>query len=257
MVERKVVLSLLAHPDDAEFLCAGTLALLRRKGWEVHIATMTPGDCGSVEYGREEISKKRRGEGVNSAKILSGEFHCLECEDLFITYDKPTLLRAIKVVRDVQPSVVFALGGDDYSMDHEMASKVAQAACFAAGIPNAETEGAEAFEPIPYLYYLDPVDGVDRFGNEVSPSMVVDVSGEMATKKDMLCCHESQRGWLLAHHGVDEYVNSMEAFSKNRGELVGCGFGEGFRQHLGHSYPGDNILKAELGELVYEIGGSR
>ena len=257
MVERKVVLSLLAHPDDAEFLCAGTLALLRRKGWEVHIATMTPGDCGSVEYGREEISSKRRGEGVNSAKILDGEFHCLECEDLFITYDKPTLLRAIKVVRDVQPSVVFALGGDDYSMDHEMASKVAQAACFAAGIPNAETAGADAFEPIPYLYYLDPVDGVDRFGNIIKPSMVVDVSGEMATKKDMLCCHESQRGWLLAHHGVDEYVNSMEAFSKNRGELVGCGFGEGFRQHLGHSYPSDNILKTELGELVHEMKGSR
>ena len=257
MVERKVVLSLLAHPDDAEFLCAGTLALLRRKGWEVHIATMTPGDCGSVEYGREEISAKRRGEGVNSAKILSGEFHCLECEDLFITYDKPTLLRAIKVVRDVQPSVVFALGGDDYSLDHEMASKVAQAACFAAGIPNAETAGADAFEPIPYLYYLDPVDGVDRFGNIIKPSMVVDVSGEMATKKDMLCCHESQRGWLLAHHGVDEYVNSMEAFSKNRGELIGCGFGEGFRQHLGHSYPSDNILKTELGELVHEMKGSR
>ena len=253
MVERKVVLGLLAHPDDAEFLCGGTLALLRRKGWEVHIATMTPGDCGSVEHGREEISRIRLGEGAKAAAVLDGVYHCLECEDLFITYDKPTLLRAIKVVREVQPSVVFALSPDDYSLDHEMASKVAQAACFAAGIPNAETAGAAAFEPIPYLYYLDAVDGVDRFGNVIEPSMVVDVSGEMATKKEMLCCHESQRGWLLAHHGVDEYVNSMEAFSKRRGELIGCEFGEGFRQHLGHSYPGDNILKAQLGDLVYEI----
>ena len=42
----------LAHPDDAEFLCAGTLIRLKQEhGWEVHIASMTPGDCGSVEHG--------------------------------------------------------------------------------------------------------------------------------------------------------------------------------------------------------------
>ena len=44
MSERNVVLSLAAHPDDAEFFCAGTLALLAERGWSVHIATMTAGD---------------------------------------------------------------------------------------------------------------------------------------------------------------------------------------------------------------------
>ncbi len=47
MNDRKVVLALMAHPDDAEFMCAGTLALLKRRGWEILIGTMTPGDCGS------------------------------------------------------------------------------------------------------------------------------------------------------------------------------------------------------------------
>ena len=42
MTTVRKVLSILAHPDDAEFMCAGTLALLKQKGWEVHIATMTP-----------------------------------------------------------------------------------------------------------------------------------------------------------------------------------------------------------------------
>ena len=33
MPEHKSVLTLNAHPDDAEFMCAGTLTLLHEKGW--------------------------------------------------------------------------------------------------------------------------------------------------------------------------------------------------------------------------------
>ena len=55
MTNDKIALSIGAHPDDAEFMCAGTLALLHERGWEIHIATMTPGDCGTVQYSREEI----------------------------------------------------------------------------------------------------------------------------------------------------------------------------------------------------------
>ena len=38
----------MAHPDDAEFLCAGTLIRLAQAGWEVHIATVAAGDCGTT-----------------------------------------------------------------------------------------------------------------------------------------------------------------------------------------------------------------
>ena len=48
----KVVLSIGAHPDDAEFMYAGTLALLHERGWQAHIATMAPGVCGRVIYSR-------------------------------------------------------------------------------------------------------------------------------------------------------------------------------------------------------------
>jgi LmbE family N-acetylglucosaminyl deacetylase len=40
------VLALMAHPDDIEITCAGTLILLRAAGWDVHMATMTAGDLG-------------------------------------------------------------------------------------------------------------------------------------------------------------------------------------------------------------------
>jgi LmbE family N-acetylglucosaminyl deacetylase len=33
-MNNKIVLTILAHPDDAEFMCAGTLALLHQKYWQ-------------------------------------------------------------------------------------------------------------------------------------------------------------------------------------------------------------------------------
>ena len=54
-LHRKVVLAFMAHPDDAEFLCTGTLIRLADAGWEVHIATATPGDCGTTTETRWAI----------------------------------------------------------------------------------------------------------------------------------------------------------------------------------------------------------
>jgi LmbE family N-acetylglucosaminyl deacetylase len=247
----KVVLSIGAHPDDAEFMCAGTLALLHERGWEVHIATMAPGDCGTVQYTREEISRIRKGESAKAAAMLDGQYHCLECGDIFIMYDRGTLLKTIELVRKVRPKIVLTLSPSDYMVDHETASRLAQTACFCCGVVNVETPGAEPFEPIPYLYYADPVEGKDKLGTPIQPSMIVDISSAIDIKEKMLCCHESQRDWLLKHHGMDEYVNMMKAFSKKRGGEIGRQFGEGFRQHLGHAYPQDSILKKELGNLVH------
>ena len=247
----RVVLSIGAHPDDAEFMCAGTLALLHERGWQVHIATMAPGDCGTVQYSREEISRIRKGESAKAAALLDGRYHCLECGDIFIMYDRGTLLKAIELVRKVRPKIVLTLSPSDYMVDHETASRLAQTACFCCGVVNVETPGAEPFEPIPYLYYADPVEGKDKLGTPIQPSMIVDISGAIDVKEKMLCCHESQRDWLLKHHGMDEYVNMMKAFGRKRGAEIGRQFGEGFRQHLGHAYPQDNILKKELGDLVH------
>jgi len=249
----KTVLSLGAHPDDAEFFCAGTLALLHKKGWQIHIATMTPGDCGTVEYSRQEISRIRKAEAAKAAKLLGGSYHCLECDDIFIMYDRPTLLKAIELVRKVRPSIVFTCSPSDYMVDHEMAGKIAQTACFACGVVNIETPGAEPFEPIPYLYYFDPADSKDKLGTEIKPSTIVDITSVMQTKEEMLCCHQSQRNWLLKHHGMDNYVISMKKLGEKRGQQISSRFAEGFRQHLGHAYPQDNILKAELGDLAHVV----
>ena len=103
--QNKVALACMAHPDDVEFTCGGTLALLHQQGWEIHIATMTPGDCGSEQLGPAEISRIRRVEAANAAAVLGGRFHCLECQDGFIAYDRPTITAAVRLIREVRPAV--------------------------------------------------------------------------------------------------------------------------------------------------------
>jgi len=204
-----------------------------------------------VQYSRAEISRIRKGEAAKSAAMLDGQYHCLESGDIFILYERPQLLKAIEMVRQVRPRIVITTSPSDYMVDHEMASKLAQTACFCCGVVNVETPGAKPFEPIPHLYYMDPVEGKDTLGTPIEPSMIVDISSVIDIKERMLCCHESQRDWLLKHHGMDEYVNMMKMFSQKRGGQIGRPFGEGFRQHRGHAYPQDNILQKELGDLVH------
>jgi N-acetylglucosamine malate deacetylase 1 len=246
----KVVLSVLAHPDDAEFLCAGTLIRLRREhGFEVHIASMTPGDCGSVELGPREIGRTRRNEGASAAAIIGATCHCLEEHDLLIVYGERTLEKATRLLRLVKPDIVLTHSPSDYMLDHEMTSTITRAAAFAAPVPNllAERQIGPPLPRIPHLYYCDAIEGKDPVGREIPPAFVVDVSAVIDTKADMLARHASQRDWLRKHHGMDQYIEAMKQWGRQRGGGIGVAYGEGFRQHLGHSYPQENVLGALLG----------
>src|SRR4051812_34343570 len=127
----RVALAILAHPDDAEFLCAGALARLAQEhGWQIHIASMTPGDCGSMDLSPEQISRTRRNEGLQAASIVGARYHCLEERDLLIFYHERPLEKVVRLLRQVRPEVVFTHSPADYLLDHEMTSTVVRAATF-------------------------------------------------------------------------------------------------------------------------------
>lgn len=247
-------LAVLAHPDDAEFLCAGTLVRLRKEhGWDIHIASMTPGDCGSAEHTPDEIAAIRRGEGKAAAETIGGKFHCVEERDLRVIYSEAALEKVVRLLNRVRPDVIFTHSPDDYHLDHEQTSKLVRAASFAAPIPNFlhNRVGAVELDPplehIPHVFYCDPLEGKDAFGQPIKPLFRIDITPVIADKSRMLECHHSQRAWLLKHHGVDELVASMTAWGAVQGKEAGVPYAEGFRQHLGHSYPQENILGKLLG----------
>ncbi len=254
MDRTKHALGLFAHPDDAELLCAGTLALLHQAGWQVSIATFSPGDKGTATQTRDQISAIRKEEARRAAGVLNGGYFCLDCEDLYILYDRHTINKATALMRRLQPTIVFTCSPADYMVDHEMTSRLVRTACFACGIKNMEVD-EPPFEPVPFLYYCDAIECKDILGRDIFPATLVDVTSVMDLKERMLCCHASQREWLRLHHGIDEYVDAMKMFAAQRGALVGAKAAEGFRQHLGHGFPQENILADALPEYVRGKGG--
>src|SRR5215213_8767279 len=243
---RRVALTLLAHPDDAEILCAGTLIRLAEVGWEIHIATVAAGDCGTTIHTREKIASIRREEGIAAAARIGATYRCLEEPDVQVVFDGNTNRKAIDLFRRVAPTLVFTHPRLDYMLDHEQTHLMARSAAFAYPAPNASQLPLIPGSTIPWLYYCDPVEGRDPYTGElVAPTTLIDITSQIERKAEMLACHASQREWLRAHHGMDEYIDAMRRHGAERGKRIGTASAEAFVQHRGHPYPQNDLL-AEL-----------
>ena len=84
----------------------------------------------------------------------------------------------------------------------------------------------------------------------------MDITDFIERKAELLACHSSQREWLRAHHGMDEYLEIMRrwAAEQGRGASEAAGrtiqYAEAFRQHRGHAYPKENVLSQILRDRV-------
>jgi len=239
------VVAIHAHPDDIEIQCAGTLLRLKQAGCRISVATMTPGDCGSAELPPEEIAAVRRDEATAAAKLLQAEYTCLEFRDLSIVFDNDSRRRMAEYLRRTRPDIILTAPPVDYMHDHEITSMLVRDACFNASVPNYVTQQWDPAPPaghIPYLYYVDALEGADHFGNRHPIDFAVEITDQMDTKIEALACHASQRNWLRKQHGIDEYLDACRRCSAERGESIGVAFTEGFRQYKGHPHPTDNLL---------------
>src|SRR3954470_7476095 len=99
--KRRVAMSLLAHPDDAEMQCAGTLIRLADAGWQIHIATVANGDCGSTKLPPAEIAAIRLKEGIAAAAKINATYHCLDEPDVHVVPDKATIRKATDLFRKI------------------------------------------------------------------------------------------------------------------------------------------------------------
>lgn len=156
-------LVIVAHPDDIEFTCAGTLARWARAGARLCYVLCTSGEVGIADPGmtKARATEIREAEQRQAAEIVGAkDVVFLRHPDGMLT---PTIELRKKIVREIRrfrpeivisgdPTIVWA--GEDYinHPDHRAAAMAALDATFpAAGQPNLfeelEEEGLTAHKP--------------------------------------------------------------------------------------------------------------
>lgn len=247
------VIAIMAHPDDIEIHIGGTLCLLRDRGFAVHCATVCRGDIGSMKLARDEIAAIRRSEAQAAARQIGATYDGLGFDDLRVTYSMEIKDAIVALLRRYRAGIVITHPPRDYMADHELTSLLAREACFAAPAPNWPSSADPGLEPlgaIPELYYCDPTSQVDADGRITPATITIDITSAIDRKRAMLECHDSQRSWLRDQHGEDNYILSMLDWARIRGRQVGVEYAEGFRQHLGHPFPGHSTLREALASFI-------
>ena len=227
------VLAIAAHPDDIEFVMAGTLLMLQRAGWEAHYFNLASGNCGSIQLNGPTARRTRRAEARKAADILGAKFHPSITDDLEIFYDLRLLRQVAAVVREVQPRIVLTHSPLDYMEDHTNASRLAVTAAFTRGMPNFKTvpPRAGADHEIT-LYHAMPHGMWDQLRRRIAPGSFVNTTPVHATKLAALKAHRSQQHWLEVSQGMNSYLQAMEDASLAVGKLSKrFRHAEGWRRH--------------------------
>jgi len=219
------VFAIVAHPDDIELLCAGTLAKFKKQGHSIAMAYLANGDKGHFTIPSEELARIRKREAENSAKILDAEVFVGLFPDLQIYVNKESIDRVVDIIRIVKPDLILTAPPNDYLVDHVNTSKLVVDASFIATLPNYKTKEPPHVK-IPPIFFMDCAGGVD-----FQPTEYVDITEEMPIKEKMLRCHESQYTWLKEHDNID-YVEFMKTISSFRGMQCGVKYAEAFRQYM-------------------------
>jgi len=230
----KVAFAAAAHPDDIEFMMAGTLILLGKAGWQLHYMNIASGSCGTATLSRTEIVRVRIAEAREAAAKIGAVFHPPLVDDLMIYYTPELTARTAAVVREVNPQILLLPSPQDYMEDHMNASRLMVTGAFVRGMRNFATD-----PPVPpvegemAVYHALPYGLRDQLRKPLRPDFYINIETVLQKKREMLAFHRSQKEWLDRSQGLDSYLNTMTDVSAEVGRMSGrFSYAEGWRRHL-------------------------
>jgi len=246
----KVAVSIQAHPDDTEAWCAGTLKLLKDKGYKIVIVTMTAGGMGGINSTEEDTIQMRMEEARKAAQVLDAEYFCLCGRDGYLFDTEELRIKTISLIRKVQAGVVFTHLPMDYHSDHRVTCNIVESATMISSLPNVPSQ-EKPLGVTPLLYHTAPLTLSDPLGSEiVPPHFYVDVTTVMETKMKMLSHHQSQIDLMRVMHKMDNFFEMAKQANANYGKLVGVEYAEVFWQHLGGGFQREKQIQDDLHEFI-------
>jgi N-acetylglucosamine malate deacetylase 1 len=220
------ILAIAAHPDDIELGCAGTLLASVAQGRRIGIVDLTRGELGT--RGTPEI---RAAEAEAAAKILGAELRDnVGLPDGFFQNDKEHQLALIPYIRKYQPDIVLANAQEDRHPDHGKGANLIYDACFLSGLRQITTfdefgNPQAAWRP-KFIYHFTQ----DRY---IKPDFVVDITPYWKKKEEAIRAFRSQfydpsSPEPNSYISSPEFLEFVEARSKEYGHYIGVKYGEGF-----------------------------
>ena len=194
--------ALAAHPDDIEFVMAGTLILLKEAG--IRNPLHEPGQW--QLRGRPPFRRKRSfssgGGSQGSRSSIGAIYHESLTDDFGIFYEPGLLARVAAYMREIAPEILLLQSPQDYMEDHQNTVRLGATAAFVRGMPNFSTD-----PPLPpidqpmAIYHAQPHGNRDVLRQAIMPDFAIDISSIMEQKTHMLSCHKSQKEWLDISQG--------------------------------------------------------
>jgi len=253
---KKRILAIGAHYDDMEQFCGGTLYILGKAGYEILIAVLTAGECGSKLQSPAEIVKIRQKEAQLGAKKIGAKVHCLDIRDGCVSYDLHSAKKLVKLMREFEPQIILTHPTVDYMSDHAHTGQLVLWAVPEATHPNFSVHSsAPALKKQPWVYHTNPQGLIGPDGQVARVNTIVDISEVIETKLKAFGSHRSQIGFLRVE-STGKTIDSIEKTRRwaiTRGQQVRVEYGEGFTQQLLEQYPRTNLLAQELGEKVFTL----
>ena len=234
----KRAFAIAAHPDDIEFLMAGTLLRLKHSGCEIHYMNISSGACGTAVLSPEETIRTRRREAQEAAATIGAIYHESIAEDLLIFYEKKTLAKLAAVVREAAPEILLLQSPNDYMEDHQNTTRLAVTAAFSRNMKNFITDPPRdiTMQEVT-IYHAQPYGNRDPLRQVIMPEIFVDITDVLDEKTRMLACHRSQKIWLDESQGMDSYLLSMKDMCREIGEFSGIyRYAEGWRRRLHYGF---------------------
>jgi LmbE family N-acetylglucosaminyl deacetylase len=144
--DRLRVLALGAHPDDIEAGCGGALLRYARAGHRVFLMIMTEGELGGAP-------QVRSSEQADAAKILGAEkLFWGGYPDTAIPNDRGLVQKIERVVREVDPEVIFVHFPEDTHQDHrQVAMSTVSATRYTKNVLFYEGPTTQHFSPTVYV----------------------------------------------------------------------------------------------------------
>jgi len=250
----KTALAIGCHPDDIEFMMSGTLFLLKEQGVSLHYMNVANGNCGTLEYDREEIEIIRRKEAQQAANYLGATWYKSIENDMEVVYDLDLVRKVAAVIRQVKPDIILVPALHDYMEDHMNTARIAVTAAFTISMPNFKTiPDTKTVTKEVALYHALPYGLHDGLQQKIQAQFYVDISSVIDKKEKMLSYHTSQRNWLDDSQKLDSYVQTMRDMSHQVGkDSSSFDFAEGWIRHnpLGYSSPEFKPLEQLLGDFI-------